>query len=429
MFLQSIFTSYLPAINILFSFQRFQESNCKCDVSGRNTLAFVSAHPLTKACSVPNEEEEHPLLLPMHQRGKDKFAGGFNSTSDSTNNAFGKYFVYVADLNTPWDVHLVTSTSYEISTLKWDMNNGNSLVFADISGQVEVWQMKEFLLSDWHCIHKSVYKSEVFLTVFSIGSGRRTYINMDKDPGYYHDKFNFRPAPSIAQGFGERDMFGLLLVSHTGLVVCLAIPTNSSNVLEAKHAKQCLNNVTRNRVRTVDVSFVKDGSLLIAASNGNPLDPIRFYKVAISWIDCAFDDGLELGLNLETFPGLCTRRAEGEKSEDRCLALVDLCFVSGDDTDSILVATTHPAGGRLELWELKEFQQNVHKMFLSAGASMVGDTSSFSLPAWHYVEKFSGPVSQIVSVATSQRCFQSGRAAACYVTVAYSDGSIQCLIR
>ena len=78
MFLQSIFTSYLPAINILFSFQRFQESNCKCDVSGRNTLAFVSAHPLTKACSVPNEEEEHPLLLPMHQRGKDKFAGGFN---------------------------------------------------------------------------------------------------------------------------------------------------------------------------------------------------------------------------------------------------------------------------------------------------------------------------------------------------------------
>ena len=125
--------------------------------------------------------------------------------------------------------------------------------------------------------------------------------------------------------------------------------------------------------------------------------------------------------------GLSTRAvsAEEEKSEDRCLALVDLCFVSGDDTDSILVATKHPAGGRLELWELKEFQQNIHKIFLNPGS--MGD--SFSLPAWHYVEKFSGPVSQIVSVSTPQRCFQTGRAAACYVTVAYSDGSIQCLIR
>ena len=214
------------------------------------------------------------------------------------------YFNIVADLNECWNVHLVTSTSYEITALKWDVNSGNSLVFADMSGQVEVWQMKEFLLSDWHCIHKSMYKSENFLTVFFIGSARKIYINMDKnDAVQYHEKFDFRPAPSLAQGFGERDMFGIMLVSHSGLVVCLALPTCNSNPMEALCAKQCLN-VTRNRVRTVDVSFVKDGSLLIAASNGDPLDPIRFYKVNISWIDRAFDDGLELCLKLEIFPGI-----------------------------------------------------------------------------------------------------------------------------
>ena len=117
------------------------------------------------------------------------------------------YFNIVADLNECWNVHLVTSTSYEITALKWDVNSGNSLVFADMSGQVEVWQMKEFLLSDWHFIHKSMYKSENFLTVFFIGSARKIYINMDKnDAVQYHEKFDFRPAPSLAQGFGERDM-------------------------------------------------------------------------------------------------------------------------------------------------------------------------------------------------------------------------------
>ena len=69
-------------------------------------------------------------------------------------------------------------------------------------------------------------------------------------------------------------------------------------------------------------------------------------------------------------------------------------------------------------------------MFLSSAVN-TDCSSTFSLPAWHYIEKFtvSGLASQIVSVATPLRCFQTGRAAACYVTIAYSDGSIQCLIR
>ena len=411
-------------------FSRFNESATKCDVSARNNLAFVSAYPLTQACSAVEEEDDHPLSLGGLQPSKNRHAFSHHSaTSDilDQSQVTGRHFIYVCDLNTPWDVHLVTSTSYEVSAMKWDANSGNTIVFADQSGQVEVWQMKDSLISEWQNIHKSSYHNEVFLSAFFIGSARRTYVNMDNmDVGQYHDKFNFRSAPLLAQEFGIRDTFGIILVSHTGLVVCLAVPNKAGDTSnECQTARQCLN-VSRQRIRTVDLTFVKDGSLLIAASNGDPLDPIRFYKVELLWTDCAYDEGIQLSLTLETFPGLCTRAvANEEKSEeDRCLSLVDLCFVNGDDTDSILVATKHPAGGRLELWELKEFQQNIHKMFGSGG-----DSHSFSLPAWHYVEQFSGPVSQIVSVATPQYCFQTGRAAACYVTIAYSDGSIQCLIR
>ncbi len=44
---------------------------------------------------------------------------------------------------------------------------------------------------------------------------------------------------------------------------------------------------------------------------------------------------------------------------------------------------------------------------------------------WRYIEEFTGPAAQVVAVATPSSSLQPP----CYVTVAYSDGSIQCLLR
>ena len=402
----------------------FHESTTKCAISGRNILVFVSLCPLTPACSsgdTTDEGDQNPLQFKKEiQKIKIENQGQFS----------GQYFVYVCDLNTPWDIQLVTSSDNAVTTLEWDKDNGNTFVLADSTGQVEIWQMKESLISEWHCVHRNAYKSEIFLKAIFVNAGRRTYINMDNmETGLYQDKFVFRPAPKMAQEFGRRDLLGLVLVSHTGLVVCLAIPRTT--IQDPVKSVQKSLDVNRGRVRIVDMAFVKDGSLLIAASNGDPQVPIRFYNVKTKLEECAFDDGIKLDLHLETFPGLCVKTLSGSETGggevDKCLGIVDLCFVTADDTDSVLVATKHPSGGRLELWELKEFQQNIHKMFVNSDNL----ASTFSLPAWHYIEKFSvsGLASQIVSVATPLRCFQTGRAAACYVTVAYSDGSIQCLIR
>lgn len=340
-----------------------------------------------------------------------------------------EHFVYVCDLNAPWDVQLVTSKSHEISTIAWDPENANTIVFSDISGQIEVWQMKQSLISDWQCISKAHFNGETFLKAFFISGMRKTFINMDHtDAGQYHDKFSFRSGSSTGQEFGQRDMLGILLISHTGLAVCMSIPNHFHDQGQVKTTQRSLD-ASRGRIRTVDIAFIKDGTLLVATSNGDPNAPIRFYNMKPWFKDCAYDQGYELILDVESYPGLFTKAVgSGERSEeDKCLGIVGLSFVNGDDTDSFVVATKHPAGGRLELWELKEFQQNIHKMFLTS--SIDQSQATFSLPAWHYVEQFSGPVSQIVSIATPKYCFQTGRAAACYVTVAYSDGSIQCLIR
>jgi hypothetical protein len=51
------------------------------------------------------------------------------------------------------------------------------------------------------------------------------------------------------------------------------------------------------------------------------------------------------------------------------------------------------------------------------------------MQVWHYVETFTGHASQIVALATPHSTLQSGSNAPCYVTAAFSDGTIQCLLR
>lgn len=297
--------------------------------------------------------------------------------------------------------------------------------------------MKECLLTEWECLSQNEYPSENFIKSFFISGNRKCFVNMDNtDSGQYHEKFTFKPCSSIAQEFGQRSMTGIMLVSHTGLLVCLAIMTQpktnnnggnnqSSNVISSK---VCLD-VLRGRVKNVDISFIKDGTLLVAISNGDPGVPVRFFDIKTIFKESPVESVLILELQVDTYPGLFTK-AVGDNNkaseEDKCLGIVDVAFVNGDDTDSFLVATSHPAGGRLELWELKDFQQNVHRMFHSPSDPSKG---SFCLSGWHYVEQFSGPLTQIMAIATPKYSYQTGRAAACYVTVAYSDGSIQCLIR
>ena len=85
--------------------------------------------------------------------------------------------------------------------------------------------------------------------------------------------------------------------------MCLALPNLIDSQNHVKSVQKSLD-VTRGRVRIVDMAFVKDGSLLIAASNGDPQVPIRFYNVKTTLEECAFDDGIKLDLSLETFPGM-----------------------------------------------------------------------------------------------------------------------------
>ena len=107
----------------------FHETTTKCAVSGKNLLLFVSLSPLVPACALndSSEDEQNPL-----QFKKDNAQKVY--CMETKTPVSGKYFVYVCDLNTPWDVHLITACSHQVTVLEWDNDNGCSFVMADSKG-------------------------------------------------------------------------------------------------------------------------------------------------------------------------------------------------------------------------------------------------------------------------------------------------------
>ena len=497
------------------------ESTTICDISTKNIVLFSSAYPLHLHSDSYKAGHGRPGGIP----GQPGAHGlGSSNPGNSANQTFGSlrggleqkktsnllddnYYVFVADLNIPWDVVLVTSRPTEITTLCWDLNTSEEFVLADTEGHIETWHMNNSVITDWSRIARLYFPAEHFLAAKFIHGGRKIYVNLDKqDSIYFKEKFLSRNAPDISQEFNEENIAACLLVSSTGLAVLVAYPldidqsllqditstsissnqnlVNDSNFGIFATAKSL--GPIRGRVRQVDICFNKEGQLLVATSNGDPQCPIRFYSLVarlqddICYGDSSCGDGevqnKSLSLNVHAYPGIFIKSAsngqmcdsgistkgingalsqgltstneeeissevEGKSSSasknindennDMCQAVVDLCFVECDDNAfSILVATQHPSGGRVELWELKEAQLTTHKIFLPPEGS-TQNTPKNVVPVWQYQEVFIANASsaQVVKMSTPHSAFQTGRASACYVTIAYTDGSIQCLLR
>ena len=488
------------------------ESTTLCDVSTKNVILFTSAYPLHlhsnsyKANS--SRSSSHAGQTGMggsnngnnHNQTFGSLRGGLESKK-STGIFENNFYVYVADLNTPWDIILVTSRPTEITTLSWDLVTSEEFIIADSEGFVEAWHMNQSVITDWSRVARLHFPDENFLKAKFIHEGRRIYVNLDKqDSINFKEKFSFRNAPEICQEFNEENIAACLLVSSTGLAVLMVYsldfdlsmtPDVTSNNIQHNqndgsngilYATQSLGPI-RGRVRQVDICFNKDGQLLVSTSNGDPRCPIRFYSLVakleedICYADSSSTDNemqnKTLLFDVNAYPGIfiksgsndqmaesgmnnkggngaqsqganeedisndiemkgtSTSASSNEESLDSCQAIVDLCFVECDDNAfSILIATQHPSGGRVELWELKEAQLTTHKIFLPPEGTTQNIPRNI-VPVWQYQEVFvAGSTSaQVVKISTPHTAFQTGRASACYVTIAYTDGSIHCLLR
>ncbi|KMQ93317.1 mediator of rna polymerase ii transcription subunit 16-like protein [Lasius niger] len=221
--------------------------------------------------------------------------------------------VYVADLNMPWHAHKVLSNKHNITALEWDLP-GDKLVMADTAGNVQLWMFKDHILNDWVLVGSTYFPGEHILGAAWFHNGKKTgLVTEKKDSIHYSEKFNHLLfAPSVRQ-FGGRAAEGVLVVSTT------------------------------------------DGHFLVAVSSGSICLPIRCYRVLVR----KNDD--KCTITSQALPSFFLQ--DGAPKDNSCTIVTHLKFVVREDADSLVIAANSENGGFVEVWELREKSQPVHKLF------------------------------------------------------------------
>lgn len=277
--------------------------------------------------------------------------------TDSEGDTWGGH-VYVCDLDTPWDSHKVTSTSYPISALEWDLE-GKQLLVATTVGEVSVFTQKDYLLNDWTCLYTANISGEHIIRSIFFHNGRRV-VALDKKPDApVTDRIQVLRSTPTLKGFGGTPLEGALVMSTTGLVVALT-PPSAADSTQAQVATACLR-PSRDHVTSVSIAH-KNGGLIIAAvcRSGGP--KARCVRCTHCTLTLAAPS---VQITLSPLPTIYLTPQDVAPSIP-----VSITWWYREDPDSLLIA-----GASLSLWKCTERPRQVHKL-LSKGPLQGSSTPS-----------------------------------------------------
>ncbi|XP_012219681.1 mediator of RNA polymerase II transcription subunit 16 isoform X2 [Linepithema humile] len=318
--------------------------------------------------------------------------------------------VYVMDLNMPWHTHKVLSSKHNITALEWDLP-GDKLVVADTAGNVQLWMFKDHVLNDWVLIGSTHFPGEHILGAAWFHNGKKTgLVTEKKDSIHYSEKFNHLVfAPSVRQ-FGGRAAEGVLVVSTTGMVGVVMITKDLQNPI--CYSTESLGN-TRHRITAVDLCYGKNGHFLVAVSSGSICLPIRCYRILVRKIDdkCTI-----------TSQALPSFFLQDGTPKDNSTTVTHLKFVVREDADSLVIAANSENGGFVEVWELREKSQPVHKLFQPK------NLEPFKTVIWQYQSQYRCQ-SPVTAIATTKLSIVTTLPPPSYVIIALADSSVHCLNR
>ncbi|XP_011263369.1 mediator of RNA polymerase II transcription subunit 16 [Camponotus floridanus] len=319
--------------------------------------------------------------------------------------------VYVADLNMPWHAHKILSNKHNITALEWDLP-GDKLVMADTAGNVQLWMFKDHILNDWVLIGSTYFPGEHILGAAWFHNGKKTgLVTEKKDNIHYSEKFNHLLfAPSVRQ-FGGRAAEGVLVVSTTGMVGAIMITKDLQNSI--CYSTESLGN-TRHRITAVDLCYGKNGHFLVAVSSGSICLPIRCYRVLVR----KNDD--KCTITSQALPSFFLQ--DGAPKDNSCTIVTHLKFVVREDADSLVIAANGENGGFVEVWELREKSQPVHKLFQPKSLE------PFKTVVWQYQSQYRCQ-SPVTAIATTKLSIVTTLPPPSYVIIALADSSVHCLNR
>ncbi|XP_032689223.1 mediator of RNA polymerase II transcription subunit 16 isoform X3 [Odontomachus brunneus] len=319
--------------------------------------------------------------------------------------------VYVTDLNMPWHTHKIFSNKHSITALEWDLP-GDKLVVADVVGNVQLWMLKDHVLNDWILIGSNCFPGEHILGVSWFHNGKKTgLVTEKKDSFHYSEKFNHLLfAPSVRQ-FGGKAAEGVLVVSTTGMVGAIIITKDLQ--VPICYSTESLGS-TRHRITAVDLCYGKNGHFLVAVSSGSICLPIRCYRVLVR----RNDD--KCTITSQALPSFFLQ--DGAPKDNTCTIVTHLKFVVREDADSLVIAANSENGGFVEVWELREKSQPVHKLFQPKSLE------PFKTVVWQYQSQYRCQ-SPVTAIATTKLSIVTTLPPPSYVIIALADSSVHCLNR
>lgn len=367
------------------------EGNAVCVISSRNTIAFTTTTKL----------------------------------DDSTGRTW-RCHVYVADLNLPWEVHRVLSHDDGITCLEWD-TSGTRLLVADVVGKIQIWVMRDYLLNEWTCFSTSDFPGEHIICAVWFHNGKKIVLSNDKKESiHYGEKFTpGRFGPSVRH-IGGRPREGCIAIGATGMICVVLLSMDGEPTLSCESL-----GLLRSHLKVVDLCYGKNGDFLVAASSGSLYSAVHCFKVTLKVQQCDTRTSLGDGkiaedkclISTQALPGFYPTCFNIGSNDRPYNTITHLRWVVREATDAVVVCASGSEGSIIELWELREKQITLNKMFPSANMD-----NKLKTVNWQHHESQPSSI-QVVALTTPRTSIYESSPPPSYILAAYKDKSIKCFYR
>jgi len=268
--------------------------------------------------------------------------------------------VYVCDVNTPWDTHIVKSSLAHVTVLEWNQS-GHYLLIGDSAGYAEIWTTLTHLLNEWTLVAHICIPNEPIQAGIFFYNGKRTMANTkNQEAKSYSDKYTQSDMQPTVRGFGGKPLEGFLVVGTTGLVQAFVMGGTKGKVTNT----EILGGI-RLAYRFIDLAWTTGGEIVAIACTGIPLDPIVYCKLIIQK-----DDGVEFSCLLDEYrlrsEALTGLFPQHQTADD--LNINGVCFCSREDPSGIFLLMNLTNGGALQYWELIKQERPIHSLFSTSTA-------------------------------------------------------------
>ncbi|XP_037090872.1 mediator of RNA polymerase II transcription subunit 16-like [Pollicipes pollicipes] len=320
------------------------------------------------------------------------------------------YHVFVADLNTPWDIHRVWSGGSPVSCLEWDAA-GTRLLLGHSDGLLQLLESCGHVINSWRCLHSVRVENEEIIQAIFFHNGKKISISAEKKDSFlYNDKFQNTLFSPTLRRFGGRPADGFIGLTSTGL---LAVCSLNGNGVEASY-KKCELSQRRNFIHLASMAYSKNGGVVVACSSGLPDAPVTCHQISLQ------QSLAELMVDVQQLPSVYMDC--GAQSDSAMLAVTCLRHLHKEDGGQLLVGASGDAGGVLELWQLGEMPVNFGQVF-QRGASVEPRVQTWIKSGSHMTPR------PLAAVATARVCLQDGGLPAPPIVVVTADGGISSLHR